>query len=151
MAWASGTDSATKVKTEIVTWLKSYLPGRTGVDKRLTIEAPEKETKRRPAPMVRVYTGADDQEPAEMHTSAGNFIAEWHRVTIDVIGDERTAPESAFNAIVSNIRQGLCNPTERQKLITAGVYNVHSTAEALDNGIVYTRPVTIICRTETLV
>lgn len=150
MAWPSGTDSATKVKTELVAWLKTYLPSRTGIDKRLKIEAPEKETKRQPAPMVRIYTGPDEQEPREIHASYGNAVVEWHRITIDVIGDERAAPESTFNAIVSNIRQGLNNQTERAKLIAKGVCNVRSTADALDvANVVYERPVTIICSTNT--
>ena len=152
MAWSSGTDSSTKVKTELSAWLKSFLPGRSGIDKRLEIEAPEKERKRRPSPMVRIYNGPDEQEPREIHNGGIVSVMEWHRVTIDVIGDERAAPESAFNAIVSNIRQGLNNPIERQKLITKGVYNVRSTTDALNvTNVVYERPVTIICSTETLV
>lgn len=152
MAWAKGTDSATKVKTELAAWLKTYLSGRSGIDKRLSIDVPEKERKRQPAPSVRIYTGPDEQEPREIHASYGNVIAEWHRVTFDVIGDERATTESALNAIVSCIRQGLNNPTERAKLITKGVCNIRSSADALDvTNVVYERPVTIICSTETLV
>ena len=152
MAWSSGTDSATKVKTEIATWLKTYLAGKSGIDKRLAIEAPEKETKRQPAPVVRIYTGPDDEEPRELKGATSSSILEWHRITIDVTGDERATKESALNAIVSVIRQGLNNPTERGKLIQKGVCNIRSTTDALEvSSVVYQRPVTIICSTETLV
>lgn len=151
-AWEAGTDSSTKVKNVLSKWLQTYLKTRPGIDIRFFSEAPKRQKKMIPSVHAMLYTGFDEELPRYWDTGGRRFIEETHRVTVDITGDERDSDQTKINAVVSNIRQGLGDPDELKKLGVAGVWDVRNSAEDLDVAdVVYTRPVTIVCKTYTYV